>query len=64
MPSAPMTAVWPLVGRQDVLRRIAEAMRRPGCAGVVLVGAAAALIYRWSVSSPPTALMSRWPVGC
>ncbi len=35
-----MPAVWPLVGRQDVLRRIAEAMCRPGCAGVVLVGAA------------------------
>lgn len=35
-----MPAGWPLVGRQDVLRRIAEAMRRPGCAGVVLVGAA------------------------
>lgn len=35
-----MPAVWPLVGRQDVLRRIAEAMRRPGCAGVVLIGAA------------------------
>ncbi|MGH3885225.1 MAG: LuxR C-terminal-related transcriptional regulator [Pseudonocardiaceae bacterium] len=34
-----MPAAWPLVGRQDVMRRIAEAMRRPGCAGVVLVGA-------------------------
>ncbi|MGH8899741.1 MAG: LuxR C-terminal-related transcriptional regulator [Egibacteraceae bacterium] len=35
-----MPVVWPLVGRQEVLRRIAEAMRRPGAAGVVLVGAA------------------------
>ncbi len=37
--TTPMLAVWPLAGRQDVLRRITEAMRRPGCAGVVLVGA-------------------------
>ncbi|MGH8887209.1 MAG: LuxR C-terminal-related transcriptional regulator [Egibacteraceae bacterium] len=35
-----MPVVWPLVGRREVLRRIAEAMRRPGGAGVVLVGAA------------------------
>ncbi|MGH8905023.1 MAG: LuxR C-terminal-related transcriptional regulator [Egibacteraceae bacterium] len=35
-----MPGVWPLVGRREVLRRIAGAMRRPGCAGVVLVGAA------------------------
>lgn len=34
-----MPVVWPLVGRQEVLRRIAEAMRRPGCASGVLVGA-------------------------
>jgi DNA replication protein DnaC len=34
-----MPVVWPLVGRQEVLRRIAEAMRRPGSVGVVLVGA-------------------------
>ncbi|MGH3965491.1 MAG: LuxR C-terminal-related transcriptional regulator [Pseudonocardiaceae bacterium] len=34
-----MPVVWPLVGRQDVLRRIVETMRRTGCAGVVLVGA-------------------------
>lgn len=36
---SPMTVIWPLVGRQEVLRRISEAMGRPGCAGVVLVGA-------------------------
>ncbi|MGH3944288.1 MAG: hypothetical protein ACRDSI_04465, partial [Pseudonocardiaceae bacterium] len=34
-----MLAVWPLVARHEVLRRIVETMRRPGCAGVVLVGA-------------------------